>query len=403
MLTILKCIQDRRTANKHNLIGRGCRGQLEMRLGEEWSVQQKNEAAQAFEQLRTLGLIQSTMSDLVDPENWVALTQSGMDALRKGAIPSQAEVPNGDNAQVQDLQDLIASIKDKVISTRPLSVIYCDLDNFKMVNDKLGHDAGDRCIVELKRILDAVVAGRGQAFRAYRAGDEFVILLPNCTVDEAKSTAERIRRTVELENIGGAIPITTSMGVSGSEFVEDVVALVNRTEQLMRMAKTKKNNVIADAGASQGSPVGGSISDELPAWIQQSTARWEELVSQISAQHPMTYFVNGIWSFAYVIEGDHAKLSVKQLAELLRNLPKQTRCLHPWRFPLAAGREPYRVGETVECWPVPPDENHSAEYWRASPELKFFYLRRYEEESAGICCCTRPREGHPSCTYQCGE
>ena len=54
--------------NKYNLIGRGGPGELELSFGQEWSVDQKVAAAQAFDELRNRRLIQSTLSDLVDPE-----------------------------------------------------------------------------------------------------------------------------------------------------------------------------------------------------------------------------------------------------------------------------------------------------------------------------------------------
>jgi diguanylate cyclase (GGDEF)-like protein len=379
-LRILQYINDRGTSvNKYNLIGRGGPGELELSFGKEWSVDQKVAAAQAFDELRNRRLIQSTLSDLVDPENWVAITDAGREALTDGTI--QPKAPQAGDERSDQRETLTQFISDELKLNRPTALIYADLDNFKGVNDVLGHDAGDRCIEAFMQILNEIVEGRGRAFRAYGRGDEFVLVLPNCTAVEAKATAERIRRIVESGNIGGSIAVTASLGVCESEFglVADASGLINRAEKLMRAAKATKNAVVCAEGPTQ-KDAPARLSQALTQWMSESTARWETVVSQIPAQYPMGYFVHGTWSFAYAIDANQRKLSVKGLFELLRDLPRQGRCLHPWRFPLSVEKEPYAYDGTVECWPVAPPDNDSPWYWRASPELKLFYLRRHEED-----------------------
>lgn len=73
--------------NKFNVLGRPYQpGGLEASLGITFEKGERALAAQAFEQLKRDGLIRSTLSDLVDPENWCEITEAGRDALKRGAL-----------------------------------------------------------------------------------------------------------------------------------------------------------------------------------------------------------------------------------------------------------------------------------------------------------------------------
>lgn len=107
-------------------------------------------------------------------------------------------------------------------SGRPLSVIVCDIDKFKLVNDAYGHLVGDKAIchvaaalLESVRLVDAV--GRF-------GGDEFVILLPDIALDEAYLVAERLRARLSAVQLvlddGRAVDITLSIGVATLEPVD---------------------------------------------------------------------------------------------------------------------------------------------------------------------------------------
>jgi diguanylate cyclase (GGDEF)-like protein len=94
------------------------------------------------------------------------------------------------------------------------AVLMLDLDNFKQVNDTLGHPAGDRTIAEIARLL-------GDRMRATDAvarlgGDEFAVVLPRCDLDEAEEIAEAIAEAIRLHTPSGeaAPPITVSIGIA---------------------------------------------------------------------------------------------------------------------------------------------------------------------------------------------
>ncbi|MGZ3141605.1 GGDEF domain-containing protein [Lentzea chajnantorensis] len=78
--------------------------------------------------------------------------------------------------------------------TRPMAVMLLDLDHFKRVNDEVGHLAGDAALAAISLLLRGTVR-RGDLVGRF-GGEEFVVLLPEATPDEAESVAERVRKAV---------------------------------------------------------------------------------------------------------------------------------------------------------------------------------------------------------------
>src|SRR5262249_51379874 len=88
-----------KAVNKFNLIGRnpGVRGPLEHRLGITFDNAQRTQAGQAFEELKREGLISPTYTDLIDPENWLEITESGERALKSGLPERDLALAIGDS------------------------------------------------------------------------------------------------------------------------------------------------------------------------------------------------------------------------------------------------------------------------------------------------------------------
>lgn len=95
-----------------------------------------------------------------------------------------------------------------------IGVIVADLDRFKAVNDERGHAAGDDVLRGVARRLRT----QGRAFELlYRiGGEEFLVLLPGATLDDAAAHAEQLRRAIAAEPVEG-IAVTCSFGVSASD------------------------------------------------------------------------------------------------------------------------------------------------------------------------------------------
>jgi len=117
----------------------------------------------------------------------------------------------------------------------PLSVIMCDIDHFKMVNDLYGHAAGD----DVLRQFVARVQGsiRRSDWIARYGGEEFMIVLPETPYDGALQAAEKMRRLVEATPFvtdALSVPVTASFGVSATTITGPDLA--TRIETLIQIA-----------------------------------------------------------------------------------------------------------------------------------------------------------------------
>jgi diguanylate cyclase (GGDEF)-like protein len=111
----------------------------------------------------------------------------------------------------EDLRtELARSRRDKSVG----AVLMLDLDNFKQVNDTLGHPAGDRVIVDVAGVLSGRM--RATDVVARLGGDEFAVVLPRCELDEAEDLADAIGKSIRLHTppSEASPPITASIGVA---------------------------------------------------------------------------------------------------------------------------------------------------------------------------------------------
>ena len=112
-------------------------------------------------------------------------------------------------------------INDSIRYEHPLSIMILDLDYFKTINDEHGHDAGDRVLAEIGKML--MKACRLGDFVSRIGGEEFLIILPHCSAEDAVNKANQIRSMIESSKPGG-MEVTTSIGIAslseehGSDF-----------------------------------------------------------------------------------------------------------------------------------------------------------------------------------------
>lgn len=112
----------------------------------------------------------------------------------------------------------------------PLSILLLDLDHFKRANDALGHQAGDKLLANIGRLLMGLVRDCDVAARY--GGEEFCVVLSNTNKEGAKFVAERIRIRIETENFEEIPwPVTVSIGVASredNETAEDFLKVADR-------------------------------------------------------------------------------------------------------------------------------------------------------------------------------
>jgi diguanylate cyclase (GGDEF)-like protein len=128
-----------------------------------------------------------------------------------------------------------------------LPVVMLDIDHFKDINDHYGHRAGDQVL----RAFAAAVRSRLRKSDAFGrvGGEEFALLLPETTLDQAKVVAERIRRDVEAITVPhGNTPIrfTCSIGVAEqTPAVNDLDGLLRTADAALYRAKAEGRNRVA--------------------------------------------------------------------------------------------------------------------------------------------------------------
>jgi diguanylate cyclase (GGDEF)-like protein len=135
---------------------------------------------------------------------------------------------------------------------KPISVLFCDVDFFKKVNDGYGHAVGDMVLVTVAGLLAQRM--RGSDLVARYGGEEFVFILPDTPAVGAKVVAERLRARVEAASIeyGGEKPMKVTISVGhaslepGSSFASSL-DLVKAADDALYAAKRSGRNCVVDA------------------------------------------------------------------------------------------------------------------------------------------------------------
>jgi two-component system cell cycle response regulator len=148
-------------------------------------------------------------------------------------------------------------LNQQVVQSRrygwPLSLLFLDIDDFKKVNDTLGHPQGD---VVLKTIADYLAGAVRQADLLCRyGGEEFVVLLPQTPADQAFIMAERLREGIAhtpISLVDRHITVTLSIGVAGLTPDLDGAALVKVADAALYHAKHNGKNRVSSALEAAG-------------------------------------------------------------------------------------------------------------------------------------------------------
>ncbi|MBZ6378059.1 hypothetical protein B5C34_01745 [Pacificimonas flava] len=124
-------------------------------------------------------------------------------------------------------------------------LLLVDLDHFKAVNDRHGHDVGDLVLEQVAKTLEGTVNGR-RAAAGRIGGEEFAVSFRG-TLDEARKLAEEIRRSVAALRFGGKAPglsVTVSIGISGTTGRFNLLALYREADQALYDSKDAGRDVV---------------------------------------------------------------------------------------------------------------------------------------------------------------
>ncbi|MGI9472436.1 MAG: diguanylate cyclase [Rubripirellula sp.] len=146
------------------------------------------------------------------------------------------------------------------------SLIICDIDHFKRVNDVHGHPAGDEALVSFAAVLNA--HSRDEDLVARYGGEEFLLLAGACDNATAAGRAETIRKALEatpLPSLGGE-PVTASFGVTEFQAGDTEETILARADRALLKAKDNGRNRVIQLGS--GSQADLSQSETKRSWLR---------------------------------------------------------------------------------------------------------------------------------------
>lgn len=158
-------------------------------------------------------------------------------------------------------------------TSRPLSLVLCDLDHFKLVNDQHGHAAGDAVLKHFSKLAGRMIR-RHDVFGRW-GGEEFLLILPEATLEQAVQAAERLRRA-QAQTGEGLRVVTLSAGVvsvprAGWGYCS-ATELLASADHLLHVAKETRDRVVSLASletaavleAAQTAPSAAPFAETVP-------------------------------------------------------------------------------------------------------------------------------------------
>jgi len=146
-------------------------------------------------------------------------------------------------------QQLAAEVSRCSRKGHTLTVVVFDLNDFKMINDKYGHPAGDMVLRKFASQVSNAI--RGADFAARMGGDEFLLVLPECSLNQVQLVLSRLDR-VEVDWHGQTIPIMWSAGSKEYRPGERPDELLSRADYaLYDNKRASKKSIAPDAGKAQ--------------------------------------------------------------------------------------------------------------------------------------------------------
>jgi diguanylate cyclase (GGDEF)-like protein len=145
------------------------------------------------------------------------------------------------------------SVEDRIYSLqreeRPFAVVMADLDNFKLLNDTHGHEAGDRALRLFASTLKVSLRPGDSAARY--GGEEFLLVFPDCGAEAALAAVERLREELALSvNKGGTPVFTASFGVADLRHGATLDEMLKHADDALLLAKREGKNRVLVAQAS---------------------------------------------------------------------------------------------------------------------------------------------------------
>lgn len=177
-------------------------------------------------------------------------------ALREANLALEALARRDALTQLNNRRSVDERLKDEFLRMKRTGVGYAllliDVDHFKDVNDRFGHEKGDQVLRHIARIM--VYSCRATDFLGRFGGEEFLVILPGTSVDRAAYVADKMREAVAESPIPDIGSVTISVGVacSAPEDEDELHALRRADGNLYRAKGGGRNQVVADISVKAG-------------------------------------------------------------------------------------------------------------------------------------------------------
>ncbi|WP_290649768.1 sensor domain-containing diguanylate cyclase, partial [Aquisalimonas sp.] len=201
---------------------------------EPWSAIEQQAAADLGEDLAVL--VFSREIDLLNAR----LTEANRRLERLAHTDALTSVWNRYHTEKQ----IDAAINAAERAGKPCTLLLFDVDHFKQVNDRLGHEAGDRVLTTLAREIDQNL--RGGDYLGRWGGEEFVVVASGNNLEAGGTLAERLRRHVAETRFCGVERITISVGVATWREGDSRRTLLDRADRAMYRAKHDGRNRVVE-------------------------------------------------------------------------------------------------------------------------------------------------------------
>jgi len=229
---------------------------------EQWSEDLGNDTSAAV----AGNGINQLLSGTREMQGAIATLQSRLDASRAEIERLQQEVNRAREAALADELTgltnrrgfdlaLSACLAAEDRQAEGTCLLLADIDHFKRVNDTYGHLVGDKVLRAVAQILKASVKGKDTAARF--GGEEFVVLLPDTSIEGARALAEKLRTTIERSRIRRSdnhqdiAQITVSFGIASYCAGESASDFVSRVDNALYISKRQGRNRVTLATERQ--------------------------------------------------------------------------------------------------------------------------------------------------------